>query len=188
MSTTILTTQQIADISPDLEAVELLSMSQAEVSQVVVYARDDMKLKLLTTNNFPTMLQSVVERFELDEYECEIYYTDMDGFLLAMKRYQILADHQKEVSAEQKRRRDASGQDAIDLLTKVIKNHDHISESDFILEMLRLAFQSGSSDLHFQSEESGIYVRLRKDGILQTVASFTHLTRPKYLMKIKFMA
>lgn len=58
----------------------------------------------------------------------------------------------------------------------------------FIKEMIRLSFQSGASDLHFQSEEKGILMKLRLDGVLMQVLEFGHEEFWKYMQKIKFMS
>jgi type II secretory ATPase GspE/PulE/Tfp pilus assembly ATPase PilB-like protein len=47
---------------------------------------------------------------------------------------------------------------------------------------------AGSSDAHFQPEEDGIRLRIRKDGILKKVIMFTHSEFKKYLLKLKSMA
>lgn len=59
---------------------------------------------------------------------------------------------------------------------------------EFIMQIIRLAFQTGASDLHFQSEDKGVLVRLRIDGVLQEILEFTHDDFRKYLQKIKFMS
>lgn len=42
--------------------------------------------------------------------------------------------------------------------------------------------------MHFQSEEIGVVLRLRRDGILETICIFSHAEFLKYMMKLKFMA
>ena len=60
--------------------------------------------------------------------------------------------------------------------------------AQFINTIIRLSFQAGASDLHFQPEEQGIVLRLRIDGVLQTVVEFSHQEFWKYMQKIKFMS
>ena len=188
MPTTILSSADISKIQVNLEALGLLDKTISSTSQILIYARDDKKLKFLTTNNLPEMVQSVVEKFENEEFECELYYTDTIGFEAALTWYDELETYRQKLYKEQQKRKNADGSQAIDLLKKIIANHENIPESDFIHELLRLSYQSWASDIHFQSEESGVYVRLRKDGIMQMIAMFTHESWVKYLMKIKFMS
>ncbi|MBQ7616525.1 hypothetical protein IJS64_00620 [bacterium] len=58
----------------------------------------------------------------------------------------------------------------------------------FINNIIRLSFQAGASDLHFQPEENGIILRLRIDGVLHQILTFTHQEFWKYMQKIKFMS
>lgn len=53
---------------------------------------------------------------------------------------------------------------------------------------MRLSYQTGASDVHFQAEEMGVFMRLRKDGVLHTIIMFTHQEFQKYLMKLKYIA
>ena len=74
------------------------------------------------------------------------------------------------------------------MLQQTFENKDTYTEGDFIQELLRLSYQVGASDLHFQTEDKGVVTRLRKDGILQTLFTFTHEEFQKYLMKFKYMS
>jgi type II secretory ATPase GspE/PulE/Tfp pilus assembly ATPase PilB-like protein len=56
------------------------------------------------------------------------------------------------------------------------------------MEIVRLSFQSGASDLHLQPEGKQIVLRLRLDGILQDVVAFESKDFRKYLQKLKFMS
>jgi len=59
---------------------------------------------------------------------------------------------------------------------------------NFIMEVIRLSFQSGASDLHFQANKDEIILRLRIDGILKNVLNFTFEEFQKYNQKIKFIS
>jgi type II secretory ATPase GspE/PulE/Tfp pilus assembly ATPase PilB-like protein len=59
---------------------------------------------------------------------------------------------------------------------------------DFMMEIVRLSFQSGASDLHLQPEGKEIALRLRLDGILQNVITFDKTDFRKYLQKLKFIS
>lgn len=54
--------------------------------------------------------------------------------------------------------------------------------------MIRLAFQAGASDLHFQPEDRAVVMRVRLDGVLYSVVEFDHQEFRKYMQKVKFMA
>jgi type II secretory ATPase GspE/PulE/Tfp pilus assembly ATPase PilB-like protein len=65
---------------------------------------------------------------------------------------------------------------------------DSLDPGEFILEMVRLWFQSGASDMHFQPEWKNVTMRLRLDGILQDVVNFDAKDFWKYLQKLKFIS
>ncbi len=58
----------------------------------------------------------------------------------------------------------------------------------FILEFIRLAFQTGASDLHFQTEDKHVLARVRIDGVLQNIIQFGVQEFEKYMQKIKFIS
>jgi type II secretory ATPase GspE/PulE/Tfp pilus assembly ATPase PilB-like protein len=74
------------------------------------------------------------------------------------------------------------------MIKKLYNQKNQYSETDFIKEIIRLAFMSGSSDLHFQPEEDGVWIRLRVDGILKKIVVFTLAEFKKYLIKLKSIA
>lgn len=95
--------------------------------------------------------------------------------------------------AEQKRKSDqeqkqAAGKGAIAMIQKLFETRDTMEPGDFIMEIIRLAFQTGASDLHFQPQEDGLIVRIRIDGVLQEILKFTHEDFVKYLQKMKFIS
>jgi type II secretory ATPase GspE/PulE/Tfp pilus assembly ATPase PilB-like protein len=73
-------------------------------------------------------------------------------------------------------------------MKKIFEERETMEPGDFIMEFIRLAFQTGASDLHFQPQEDGIVVRIRIDGVLQELMEFTHDDFRKYIQKMKFIA
>jgi type II secretory ATPase GspE/PulE/Tfp pilus assembly ATPase PilB-like protein len=49
------------------------------------------------------------------------------------------------------------------MIKQILSKKDSTDPGEFILEVVKLAFQSGASDVHFQSEESGVIVKVRID-------------------------
>lgn len=74
------------------------------------------------------------------------------------------------------------------MIQKVFGVRDTMEPGEFIMELIRLAFQTGASDLHFQPQEDGLIVRIRIDGVLQELLKFAHEDFRKYLQKIKFIS
>jgi len=76
----------------------------------------------------------------------------------------------------------------VDLIKETLQNRAQFSEVDLINELVRLSFQAGASDMHLQSEQQGVVLRLRINGVLQNVATLTHEEYIVYLMKIKYIS
>ncbi|HKL43787.1 MAG TPA: GspE/PulE family protein, partial [Candidatus Absconditabacterales bacterium] len=145
-------------------------------------------LKILTTNNFPEELKKIIEMLENKGLNTNISYTSKEGFDEAMKRYE---EYDKLISKEkdaETKQSQASGKGAIGMLKEVFEKRSTMEPGDYIMETIRLAFQTGASDLHFQPQEDGVLARVRIDGVLQEILKFTHDDFKKYLQKMKFIA
>lgn len=182
--------EDIKKLEVNLEVLSLVTEKTAQTSQTLVFdtEKDSQKLYVLTTNEFPNLFHQVVDRLQTQWYETESFYTDDEAFKYALQWYDQLHKRQKKIAKNKKERLDARGQEALDFVKETIHSHESFTEEQFIDEILRLSYQWWVSDVHFQSEESGVVMRVRRDGILQTMAVFTHIEWKKYLMKIKFIA
>ncbi len=58
---------------------------------------------------------------------------------------------------------------------------------EFLIQLIKFAFQAGASDMHRQAQEAHVLLRLRIDGVLKTISEFTHNEYAAYIQKIKFM-
>jgi len=188
LSKSILEIDDLKGISPDFEQIKILPKETAEKIETLIFAKDKNTLRILTTNNFPEGLGKLLKSLEDKGYKYETFYTSPEGFTHAMSRYadmEGVAQQKKKAETEQKQ---AAGKWAIAMIQKIFEARDSMEPGDFIMELIRLAFQTGASDLHFQPQEDGIIVRLRIDGVLQELIQFTHQDFAKYLQKMKFIA
>lgn len=55
-------------------------------------------------------------------------------------------------------------------MQETIAHKADYNEVDLINELVRLSFQAGASDMHLQSEQAGVQLRLRINGVLETVS------------------
>jgi type IV pilus assembly protein PilB len=188
MDKKILEIQDVQNIAPDLVKTKMLSREIAEKIQVIIFAAEKKQLSLLTTNNFPNQLKQLLDTLTAKGYSFDVYYTDTAAFVYALSRYdQIQAEEfalQQEKDTEDK----AAGTSALAMIKQILSRKDSTDPGDFILEVVKLAFQSGASDVHFQAEESGIIVKVRIDGVLQKVTVFSHDEFLKYMQKLKFIS
>lgn len=192
LNKTILELADIQKIKPNLDVINILSRETCEKIQVIIFDKDTTNnkktLKLVTTNNYPEQLQKLLKLLEDKWYQHELHYTSVEWFNEAMKRYDAYDTEQEEKLKWEKIQREAAGRGALGMIKQLFDKRASMDPGDFIMEMVRLAFQSWASDLHFQPEEKGVLMRVRIDGVLQELLEFTHKDFQKYLQKLKFIA
>lgn len=187
--TKILYKKDIKEITPDLEILSLIPKSTAETSQTLAYwIVDDETLLIITTNTYTNLYHTTIDRLQAQWYEIDAYFTDDEWFAVALWWYHKREVQLEQLSLEQQRRMMATWEEAITLIKETYQNHENLTETEFIQELLRLSFQAWASDVHFQAEEVWVVLRLRIDGVMQTILVFTHKAFKKYLMKLKFQA
>ena len=188
LSKRILEKEDILAIKPNYEVLKILWKSTAERAQVLFFDYHKKTIYLLTTNSFPNLKTQIVDKLGAKWYKFEQYYTDELAFKEAINWYDRMQEEEQEHRRVVLERQTVMGQKAEEMIKKVYDEREKYSEWDFMEELIKLAFQSGSSDLHFQPEELGVVMRIRKDWILKTVLTFSHQEFRKYLIKLKFMS
>ena len=184
----ILELKDIKKIQPKLDLLDIIPQELAIQTQTLVYDQDDLSISVLTTNKNPTLYHQVIDKLEAQGYTYTTYFTDQESFTYALGRYAKHTKAQAKEDKEAHRKSHTLGDDAIWLIKEAYANIGNFSEGNFLSEIFKLSYQAGASDVHFQSEEIWVVMRLRIDGVLQTIIVFTHKQFQKYLMKIKFMS
>ncbi len=184
----ILEKEDVQAITPDLGQLKILPRATSEQIQAIIFAKEKNVLKILTTNNFPDQLQKLLTSLTDKWYKYELIYTTPDGFTQALTWYDTLASMDFQASEAVKTQKQAEGRWAIAMIQKLFEKKDTMEPGEFIMEIVRLAFQAWASDLHFQAEADDVLVRIRIDGVLQEIQKFTHPDFTKYLQKIMFIS
>lgn len=184
----ILEPVDIKGIKPDPLQVKILPRDLCEQIQCLIFAKEKNVLAILTTNNLPDKVQNLVKELEQKNYLSELYYTSPEWFKLALKRYDDILDQDAKNALENQNQAQAEWKGAIAMMHKVFERRSVMDPGEFILEFVRLAFQTWASDLHFQPEVAGVFAKIRVDGVLETIDHFSHNEFLKYLQKIKFIA
>ncbi len=188
VKTKILYAKDVKKIKPNFEGLILLSRNLAETTETVVMEKEWKHIKLITTNNNPNLFHQVEDKLTAQGYILDTYFTDNVWIQLAIEWYTKYEAHLAWEKETYDHRHTAASEEAIELIKQTYATKDGFSEGDFMKEILRLSFQSWASDVHFQAEEVWVVMRLRIDGMLQTVIVFSHKEFQKYLMKLKFDA
>ncbi len=185
---TILGVEDIKQIPVNFTALQLLTPAESKDAESIFFWEEENNLSLLTTNNLPEKYHHIVDLYKEKWYDIKSFFTDQAWFAEALKRYDAREAKKQQQQLTQQQRMHAAWQDAIRLLQETYTKRAGYSEWWFLQEILKLAYQAGASDVHFQTEEEWVFMRIRKDGILQPVFMMTHEEFNKYLMKMKFMA
>jgi type IV pilus assembly protein PilB len=188
MDKKILEIQDVQNIAPDLAKTKILSRETAEKIQLIIFAAEKKHLSLLTTNNFPNQVKQLLDTLTEKGYTFDMYYTDTAAFAYALGRYDQIQAQESAVAQEKAIEDRASGTSALAMIKQIFAKKDTLEPGDFIMELVKLAFQSGASDVHFQAEEKGVIVKVRIDGVLQKVVDFSHAEFLKYMQKLKFIS
>lgn len=188
LTKSILELEEIKKIQPDFSQIKIIDKDTCEKIQVIIFDKDKSTLKLLTTNNFPKQLQKLLLMLEEKWYKNEIYYTSIDWFNYAIGWYDQLLLQEQRFQEQERAEKQAVWKWAIAVIQQIFEKRNSIDPWEFIMQIIKLAFQTWASDLHFQSEDSGVLIRIRIDWVLQEILEFTHDDFRKYLQKIKFIS
>jgi len=82
----------------------------------------------------------------------------------------------------------AKYQENVSDLTDVGENFDKTSVTDLLVLLIASALKTNASDVHIESEEDGVKVRYRIDGILHDVAELHKDKLKKFISRIKLLA
>ena len=185
----IIETTEINNLKPDFSVLKIIPKDIARQSQTLIFSSPNKhSLQLLTTNNFPEQTQHLITQLQSKGYQTQLFYTTNEGFSQALNRYEELSEQEHLAFLQSEKEKKADWKSAISFLNELYEKRDTMEPWEFIKEIIRLSFQAGTSDLHFQAEESGISLRLRLDGVLMQVLKFTHEEFRKYMQKIKFIS
>lgn len=185
---TIVWLQDLANIETSHDALQLINKQQATEIECIIFFIQETQLSILTTNNHQEAYHNLVDVYKQKWYTVNSFFCEEEVFQEALKRYDSRAIKKQEAFQEEQYRLHAEGNQAIELLHKTFEKRASITEGMLLAELLRYSFQAGASDVHFQAEEQWVQMRIRKDGILQSLFVFPHEEFAKYVMKLKFMS
>jgi len=186
---TILEVDDVRALQVDFSQLKKISRTDAENTQIIIYYKDeDNYIHILTTNNHPEELKKVTNQLDNRWLKYKVYYTSVEWFTEWLRWYDVLEAEEQKSEEEKEKREKAEWDSAITLMKQYFAKKASIDPGEFILEMVRLWFQSGASDMHFQPEWKNITLRLRLDWILQDVVNFEAQDFWKYLQKLKFIS
>ncbi|MBO4203892.1 Flp pilus assembly complex ATPase component TadA [bacterium] len=185
----ILDLSQVQALHVDFSRLQKIPRQQAEQRQIILFDRDaDKFVHVLTTNNHPEELKNFLAQLTNQGVKYKVFYTSLEGFLHAVTWYDQLEQQQEQELQQLQIQQQAKGQSAITIMKELFQKRATFDPGKFIMELVRLSFQSGASDLHFQPSDTFVVLRLRLDGILHDILQFDIKDFGKYLQKLKFIS
>ena len=170
---TILEIDDVQALQVDFSQLKKIPRQNAISSQIIIYYKDEENfVHILTTNNYPEELKKILKQLDNKWLKYKVYYTSAEWFAEWIKWYDQLEAQEQKAIEEKEMREKAEWDSAISLMKQFFTKKDTLDPGEFILETVRLWFQSWASDMHFQPEWKNVVLRLRLDGILQDVVSF----------------
>lgn len=185
---TILDPIDVQQIQPDFACLLMIQPDQAKVLETVVFAREKQTLHILTTNSHPTILRERLSHLESQHFSYKLYYTTQEWINVAYWWYDVWQQKQQEQARARQAQQEAMWLTALQMIEWLYQKRNELEAEDFIMELVRLAFQAWASDLHFQAETKEILMRIRIDGMMKTLLRFSHEEFYRYGKKLKFIA
>lgn len=184
----IIDSTYLAWAKPDLNIVRLVTREQATQGELVPMAKETKLIHCITTNNFPQQIEALKQDFARQGFDIKLYYTDPESFKICLSWYDMIDEIDDIRNQKANYRSSVVGIEAEQLLIETYKKKDLFHEQELIKELVRLAFQAGASDLHWQSEYDGSYLRIRRDGILKTILKLPREEYDRYISTVKFLS
>lgn len=185
---TILEIDDIKNIKPNYDEIKALPRNICESTECIIFDKEWSTLHIITTNQYTDEVNNLLKKIEAKGFSAQMYYTSKEWFAEAMKWYDEYERIENKIKQTAEEQRTASGVSAIWQIKQLFEKRNSLDTWEFIMNMIRLSFQTGASDLHFQSQENYVLLRIRIDWVLQEILRFTHDDFKKYLQKIKFIS
>lgn len=183
----ILEASDVSALVPVRGKLSLIPENLARQFQIVPFDGDGTQVSLLTTNTFSEQLKTIYDGLAKAWYTTDVYYTDEAGINTALLRYTQASAQEQANQAKIKEQQEATGKNAIAQIMELYPKRSSMDPWEFLLQIIKFAFQAWASDMHRQAQEAHVLLRLRIDGVLKTIAEFNHNEYAAYVQKIKFM-
>ena len=183
----ILEPQDVSMLTPVRGKLSLIPENLARQFQVVPFDGDWTQVCLITTNTFSEQLKTIYDGLSKAGYTTDVYYTDETGINIALSRYTQATAQEQATQAQMKEQQEATGKNAIAQILEIYPKRSSMDPWEFLIQIIKFAFQAWASDMHWQAQEEHVLLRLRIDGVLKTICEFTHNEYAAYVQKIKFL-
>lgn len=174
-------------ISP--EALSLITKEEAEDAKTIVFLKVTDEIRLATSQP-GEKVEKIAQKLASDQLsDVQIYYCSEASFQFGLSLYEALPKpievvYGVKISAEDLQRFEKELSNFKDLQEKLKK----VSTTDLVTLIIGSALKGNASDIHIETEEREIKVRLRIDGILHEAAVIPSTQWKLIISRIKLLA
>jgi type IV pilus assembly protein PilB len=189
--------QDLTGLTINSDALRLIDEATARKADMAAFAMVGKKLNLAAKS--PTNPETITEvnRLENLGYETTLSMVSMRSLEKAWGRYHDISQAETsrggllDISDENLQQIAATihnNEDVRNRLEKIIDTHDSHQVSQIMETIFGSAIALGSSDVHFEPEETFVRLRLREDGVLQEIIQLSPAIYQKLLNRTKFIS
>lgn len=174
-------------ISP--EALSLITKEEAEDAKTIVFLKVTDEIRLATSQPGEEV-EKIAQKLASDQLsDVQIYYCSEASFQFGLSLYEALPKpievvYGVKISADDLQRFEKELSNFKDLQEKLKR----ISTTDLVTLIIGSALKGNASDIHIETEEREIKIRLRIDGILHEAATIPGSQWKLIISRIKLLA
>lgn len=175
-------------VSP--EALVLISEEEARKLKAVCFFLNDTEIRVGAIDPAKEGIAELLKRLEENSRaKTDVYLISETSFEAALKLYAMLPKHRTfkggiELTGEDLER----FQGKIGSFRELDKQIQRVSTSDLFTMMVASAVKANASDIHIETEQDGVKMRFRIDGVLYDVAKVDKKIWPKIISRVKLLA
>ena len=179
------------------DALRLIPEDLARSAEMATFAMVDKKLDIAVKSPTNEKALAEINRLEGHDYETTLYMVSERSLVKAWDRYHDMSQSETarggllDIADENLQEIVANvhkNEDVQERLKAIFASHDTHQVSKIMETVFGSAIALGSSDVHFEPEESFTRLRLREDGVLQEIIQIEPSIYQKLLNRVKFIS
>lgn len=181
----------------DIDSLKMVSEEDARNAGLAVTARKNKNLTVAVKNPELAATKALVEELKRQGYTSELQLSSLPGLEYIWERYkEIPIEHDIAsgiVEISTKRIEELQGEitklaDLGDLVTKLLSRAAKARATNLLELILAGALQLDASDIHLETEEKSVSIRLRLDGVLHDIINVPTDIYTLILSRIKLLS
>jgi type II secretory ATPase GspE/PulE/Tfp pilus assembly ATPase PilB-like protein len=186
-----------AKLSVNLEALDLISESQAKEGNVAAIAAKEMKVAIVAIDPKYSKTSQILEELQKKGYQTNIFVVSRSSFEYVLTFYRFVAKQREKISGkvhvDEETKKGEIPRKAFNTLAEAAAAIKSLNQPGKIPELLETvlsgALSNRASDIHFEPSEDTVRLRYRIDGNLNDIfAGFEHAVYHSLLSRIKLLS